>query len=87
MASQDFSVREAASRLGVTADALRTYCKAGRLGRRLLGRYRISADELERLEAGARVSSPTRRNTAPCPNTATTKHPHPSTPRPAAASV
>lgn len=54
----DLSPREAATRLGVSAETMRFYCRNGRIGRRLLGRYRISLAEVEQIEAGARVPSP-----------------------------
>ena len=50
--------REVAQRLGVNAETIRRLCRTGRLGRRFLGRYRVTIGEVEAIEAGARVPSP-----------------------------
>lgn len=58
MTTTTLSPREVAQRLGVHAETIRLLCRTGRLGRRLLGRYRVSVAEVEAIEAGARVPSP-----------------------------
>lgn len=58
MTTLTLSPREAAQRLGTCPETIRAYCRNGRLGRRLLGRYRVTIAEVEALEAGARVPSP-----------------------------
>ncbi len=47
---------QAARDLGVSPETVRCLCRTGRLGRRVLGRYRIGADEVRELLAGARPS-------------------------------
>jgi hypothetical protein len=58
MTTTTLSPREAALRLGVSPETIRALCRTGRLGRRLLGRYKVAVAEVEALEAGARVPSP-----------------------------
>lgn len=64
MLTPTLSPREAALRLGVSAETIRAACRTGRLGRRLLGRYRVALTEVEALEAGARLPSPEAKATA-----------------------
>lgn len=64
MTTPTLSPREAALRLGVSAETIRAACRTGRLGRRLLGRYRVALAEVEALEAGARLPSPSREGLA-----------------------
>ena len=47
---------QAARDLGVSPETVRCLCRTGRLGWRVLGRYRIGADEVRELLAGARPS-------------------------------
>lgn len=64
MTTTTLSPREVAQRLGVHAETIRAACRTGRLGRRLLGRYRVALAEVEALEAGARLPSPQAKATA-----------------------
>lgn len=66
----DLTPRQAAARLGVGGECIRWYCRKGLIGRRVLGRWRIAATEIEHLLAGGRPS-PSREGLADHANTPT----------------
>ncbi len=59
-APMDFlSAAEAARRLRVHPETIRLHCRTGRIGRRVLGRWRLDATEVEALLAGFQPSPKT----------------------------
>jgi hypothetical protein len=54
--SQDLTTTQVARLLGVSGDCVRWNCRAGRLGRRVLGRWRIADAEVQALLGGAGLS-------------------------------